>query len=188
MFIIYSPERRIMKKEIIDGKEYREVTLRGRTKLIAKDGSAINPKRRCQKATYHLNQDGYPCYGGGVPIHLYVAHGWVDGYFEGAEVNHKDFNRMNPHADNLEWVTHEENVKYSARNNPEWNKSKQGIHNGRANFTEEQVLKIRELYDSGMSVADIMRIDHPELIHQKDYRSLHSTYLNICKRITWRHI
>ena len=84
-----------MNTEIIDGKEYREVTLRGRTKLIASDGSAINPIRRKQKVTTHYNQDGYPCFGGGVPVHLYVAHGWIDGYFNGAEVNHKDFNRNN---------------------------------------------------------------------------------------------
>lgn len=95
-----------MYSEIIDEKKYRLVELRKRPKLIARDGSAINLQRRIQKATYHINPDGYPCYGGGVPVHLYVAHGWVEGYFEGAEVNHKDFNRMNFHADNLEWVTH----------------------------------------------------------------------------------
>ena len=183
-----SPERRKMKEEIIDGKVYREVTLRNRTKLIARDGSAINSKRRNQKATYHINQDGYPCYGGGVPIHLYVAHAWVDGYFEGAEVNHKDFNRMNYNADNLEWTTHPDNIRYSRDNNPEWFISKQGINNGRANFTEDKVRKIRELYDNGMSIADILRIDHPELIHTKDYRNLHSTYANICHRKTWKHL
>lgn len=94
--------RKYMKKEIINGKEYREVTLRGRTKLIAEDGSAINPIRRSQRCTIHYNADGYPCYGGGIPVHLYVAHGWVPGYFEGAEVNHIDFDRNNYHASNLE--------------------------------------------------------------------------------------
>lgn len=177
-----------MKEEIIDGKIYREVTLSGRTKLIAKDGSAINPKRRNQKATYHINQDGYPCYGGGVPIHLYVAHGWVNGYFEGAEVNHKDFDRMNYNADNLEWITHVENIKYSAQNNPEWTKSRQGIKNGRATFTEEKVKNIRNLYDNGMSIVDILRIDHPEMVHNKEYKSLHSTYANICHRNTWKNL
>lgn len=178
-----------MRTEIIDGKEYREVTLRGRTKLIAKDGSAINPYRRNQKATISYNSDGYPCFGGSVPVHLYVAHGWVPGYFEGAEVNHKDFNIENFNADNLEWITHTENVKYSVKNNSEvWNKSKQGTHNGRATFTEEQIIHIRELYDSGMSVADILKIDHPELQTVKEYKSLHSTYRNICVRKTWKHI
>ena len=177
-----------MKEEIIDGKVYREITLRGRTKLIAKDGSAINPCRRNQLATYHINEDGYPCYGGGVPIHMYVAHAWVEGYFDGAEINHKDFNRMNYNADNLEWVTHRDNIRYSRDNNPAWNKSKQGINNGRANFTEEKILAIRKLYDEGMSIADILRIDHSEMIHSKDYKRLHSTYVNICKRKTWKHL
>lgn len=35
-----------MNKEIINGIEYREVTLRGRTKLISRKGDAINPIRR----------------------------------------------------------------------------------------------------------------------------------------------
>lgn len=175
--------------EIIDGKEYREVTLRGRTKLIAKDGSAINPIRRKQKATIHINSDGYPCFGGNVPVHMYVAHAWVDGYFEGAEVNHKDFNRMNYNADNLEWITHSDNVKYSVQENASvWKAGRQGSKNGRANFTEEKVLEIRKLYDNGMSVADILRLDHPELQTSKQYKSLHSTYLNICKRYTWKNL
>lgn len=177
-----------MNIEIINGKEFHEVTLRGRTKLIARDGEAINPHRRKQKATIHINQDGYPCYGGGVPVHMYVAYGWVDGWFEGAEINHKDFNRMNYNADNLEWVTHQENIKHSSNNNPNWAKSKQGINNGRATFTEEKVREIRRLYDEGYSVAEILRIDHPELTHVKDYRNLHSTYLNICKRRTWKSL
>lgn len=178
-----------METIIENGKEYRKVTVRGRTKFIARDGSAINPIRRNQKATWSLNADGYPCYGGSVPIHLYVAHAWVDGYFEGAEVNHKDFNKMNNNADNLEWITHEENIKYSVKENSKvWNKSKQGINNGRATFTEEKVREIRKLYDDGMSVADILRLDHPELQTAAQYRNLHSTYLNICKRITWKSL
>lgn len=124
-----------------------------------------------------------------MPVHLYVAHGWVDGYFEGAEVNHIDFDITNYDYTNLEWVTHEYNVKYSVKNNSDvWNKSKQGVHNGRCTFTEEQVLEIRRLYDNGMSVADILRIDHPELKTAKQYKNLHSTYLNICKHKTWKHV
>lgn len=175
--------------EIIDGKEYREVTLRGRTKLIAKDGSAINPIRRKQKATIHINSDGYPCFGGGVPVHMYVARAWVEGYFEGAEVNHKDFNRMNYNADNLEWVTHAENIAYTNKYNYEVVcKSSQGVNNGRATFTEEEVLEIRRLYLQGLSVADIVKYFHPELQTQKQYHSIHSKYSKICKRETWKNL
>ena len=178
-----------MESIIVDGKEYRKITLRGRSKYIARDGSAINPVRRRQKVKYSLNDDGYPCFGNEIPVHLYVAHAWVDGYFEGAEVNHKDFDRTNFNADNLEWITHAENIRYSVKENSEaWRKSKQGIHNGRATFTEDEVQKIRLLYDAGMSVAYILRLDHPELKTKKQYHNLHSTYLNICKRITWKHL
>ena len=94
---------------------------------------------------------------------------------------------MNNNADNLEWVTHTENIKHSVNKNSEvWNKSKQGEHNGRATFTEDKVREIRRLYDEGMSVADILRLDHPELQTVAQYKSLHSTYLNICKRNTWK--
>ena len=44
-------------------------------------------------------------------IHRLVAHTFVDGYFEGAQVNHIDMDRTNNCADNLEWVTPSENQK-----------------------------------------------------------------------------
>lgn len=178
-----------MKKEIIDGIEYRKVTIRGRTKLISKNGEAINPIRRKQKATTYVNNDGYLCFGGGIPVHLYVAYGWVDGYFEGAEVNHKDFNRKNNCATNLEWVTHKKNIEHSVKQNSVvWNNSKQGIRNGRAIFKENDILKIREMYDGGMPIADIVKKYYPNLVHAKDYKNIHSTFSNICKRKTWKNV
>lgn len=165
------------------------MTLRGRTKLIASDGSTINPIRRKQKVTIHYNQDGYPCFGGGVPVHLYVAHGWIDGYFDGAEVNHKDFNRDNYDASNLEWVTHEENIQYTINYNYEnVCKSKQGERNGRVTFTEQDVREIRGMYKNGMSIADIVKYYHPELKTVKDYRSIHSSYSNIVRYKTWKNV
>ena len=103
----------IIVSEIINGIEYKEITVRGRTKLVSKYGDLINPRKRNQKATLHMNKDGYPCCGGGIPIHLYVAYGWVDGYFEGAVVNHKDSNIKNNRFDNLEWITQKENIHKS---------------------------------------------------------------------------
>ena len=103
-----------MYSEIINGVEYRLVTIGKRSKLISATGDAINFIRRNQKCTVYLNRDGYPCFGGGIPVHQYVALGWVDGYFDGAEVNHKDFDRTNYNADNLEWSSHIDNVHYSS--------------------------------------------------------------------------
>lgn len=45
-------------------------------------------------------------------VHRLVAELFVDGFFDGAEVNHKDLNKTNNRWDNLEWVTHSENLKH----------------------------------------------------------------------------
>lgn len=40
------------------------------------------------------------------------------------EVNHKDYNRANPHVDNLEWISRRDNVIYSNCNRPDYNGNK----------------------------------------------------------------
>lgn len=50
-----------------------------------------------------------------ISVHREVAKAFVPGYFEGAEVNHKDENKQNNRWDNLEWVTREENQHYGTR-------------------------------------------------------------------------
>ena len=46
-------------------------------------------------------------------VHVLVAREFVDEWFEGAEVNHKDFNRANPAWWNLEQLSHKDNIAYS---------------------------------------------------------------------------
>lgn len=46
-------------------------------------------------------------------VHVLVAAAFVDGWFDGAEVDHIDNNRKNNAATNLQWVTHLENVSKS---------------------------------------------------------------------------
>lgn len=48
-------------------------------------------------------------------VHRIVAEAFVIGRFEGAVVNQKDENKGNNHADNLEWVTHAENMRYGTK-------------------------------------------------------------------------
>ena len=60
-------------------------------------------------------------------VHRLVGKYFVDGYFEGAEIDHKDRNKHNNHYTNLEWVTHQENLHRSystmgpVRNYKLWN-------------------------------------------------------------------
>lgn len=49
-------------------------------------------------------------------VHTLVGKCFVDGYFDGAEINHKDFDRKNNSSDNLEWVTHKENIAHTVSN------------------------------------------------------------------------
>lgn len=48
-------------------------------------------------------------------IHILVAVVFVSGWFEGAEVNHKDTNKRNNAASNLEWSTHLENQQHASK-------------------------------------------------------------------------
>lgn len=86
-------------------------TENGKAKLVHRDWR-YNHDGYCV-----VSATGYNSHGGKLfrtlQVHILVAREFVDGWFKGAEVNHKDFNRTNPNADNLEWVTHADNVKYS---------------------------------------------------------------------------
>lgn len=82
-----------------------------------------------------------------------------------------------------------QNVRYSRDYNYEaWAASKQGVNNGRAVFTEDQVRYIRALYSGGSSIASIVKIFYPDLQTAKEYHRIHSTFYNICKEYTWKNI
>lgn len=49
-------------------------------------------------------------------VHVLVAKAFVDGYRKGYEVNHIDENVENNRAENLEWVTHADNINHGTRN------------------------------------------------------------------------
>lgn len=60
----------------------------------------------------HLNKGGrmYFRY-----LHRAVAAAFVSGYKDGYEVNHKDEDKSNNRADNLEWVSKRDNIHYGTR-------------------------------------------------------------------------
>ena len=87
-------------------------------------------------------------------VHRIVAECFVDNPSGKPFVNHIDFIRSNNNYNNLEWVTHEENVQYSAQNNRYGNTRLNGESNGRALFTNGEVKKIRMELNSN-SVSEI---------------------------------
>lgn len=60
--------------------------------------------------TVHLNKDAITKT---ITVHILVANAFVDGKFDGAEVNHIDSNRTNNRPENLEWITHRDNVYHA---------------------------------------------------------------------------
>lgn len=85
-------------------------------------------------------------------VHVLVAKHFVDNPDNLPEVNHKDFDRSNNVESNLEWGTRLYNIQYSAKAGriTGWT----GEESPRAKHTNESVLKIRELYASGMYTQD----------------------------------
>lgn len=106
---------------------YKEVWHLGCRCLVNQDGDVYteNPKGQMIHREWRYNHDGYPVVSATqkflngfrtIQVHILVAKAFVENpdpqnY---TEVNHKDFNRVNANANNLEWVTHKYNVQYSS--------------------------------------------------------------------------
>ncbi len=80
-------------------------------------------------------------------VHTLVGKHFISNPNNLPELNHLDFDRANNRADNLEWVTHGDNIRYSYINGNRI--GAKGEDNPKAKHTNESVLKIRELYKTG---------------------------------------
>ena len=71
------------------------------------DGAGYKTARLINKSGKYKNEK----------LHRLVALNFVDGYSDTLEVNHKDCNKLNNIYTNLEWITHQENIKHAVVNN-----------------------------------------------------------------------
>lgn len=177
-----------MKKE-----KWVEVKIRGLNYKISNYGNVIGKRGKIKP---RLTKDGYlevtlgDMYHNRTRflIHRLVAIYFVPNIFNKEEVNHKDFCRTNNYFENLEWVTHQENIDYTIQYNYEkFCESKKGANNGRAVYTEKEVLKIRELHSSGLTVMEIVKELYPNLSYYKR-KNKWSRINDIVKRKTWNNI
>lgn len=79
-------------------------------------------------------------------LHRLVALAFVDGYFEGAQVNHKDGNKANNHYSNLEWCTNQENHLHKMAN---------GLNVTASFYSDRDFADVHKLRSDGLSTRAI---------------------------------
>ena len=75
-------------------------------------------------------------------VHRLVAFAFLENKDNLAEVNHKDCNRLNNRVDNLEWMSKEDNIRYSFTHS---NASNKGLKNPNAKLDLNDIKAIRSL-------------------------------------------
>lgn len=98
--------------------------------VISIDGKTVIWNGNQRKIYY--NSDGYAVCSIKIPnigwrsvsVARLVAMAFVPNPYNLPEVNHKDYNRKNANAKNLEWTSHADNVRYSNCNRPDYNGNK----------------------------------------------------------------
>ena len=185
-------------------EEFKDFEYDGITYKVSNLGRVFGKKGELKQ---RLNKDGYSLVtlgsGGGdfarrgrrrrnFSVHRLVAICFIPNPNNLSEVNHKDFDRTNNRVDNLEWLSHSDNVKYSATHNKQViSEARQGVKNGRAKYTEEDVRLIRQMYSEGYTIMDIIVHFYPELEGKEHYRerkNKHSRISDIAKRKTFKNV
>lgn len=95
---------RSLEREIIKGDTFQVRKAKIKTQWLSPDGY---PQVKLSKENKDKN----------ISVHILVAEAFIPKKDDHQvyEVNHKDANRANNNVDNLEWVTHKENIKYAAQ-------------------------------------------------------------------------
>ena len=88
-------------------------------------------------------------------VHRLVAEAFIPNPNNYPQVNHIDGNKANNNASNLEWVSDQMNKQHAKDNGLLRAGSHISWESPNAKLTKDDVLRIRELYKSGMQVSDI---------------------------------
>ena len=99
------------------------------------------------KVVLRKNSKSYNIY-----VHQLVAETFILNPENKPEVNHKDGNKLNNWVNNLEWVTHSENLKHAYKIGLHTHK---GINHLWHKLSENDVLCIHGLYLNGMKQKEI---------------------------------
>ena len=114
-----------------------------------------------------------------IKVHRLVANAFLEKDPNRSCINHKDGNKANNNYMNLEWCTPKENSTHAYKNGLLQYGNPQRIGTRKkARFSDNDVQKIKELYDSGMSqrtIGHLMGCDHSvvsEIVTGKIYKPI----------------
>ena len=131
------------------------------------------------------NADGYASFTAGkkgmrtrVMVHRLVAELFLPNPNNLSDVDHLDSDRMNPSVDNLEWVSHEENIRRAYERGHHEGRAV-GENNNRSRLNKDIVNQIRmEYWFYSVTVMEI----------SKKYNIPWTTVDHVVKGETWVHI
>ncbi len=113
-------------KDIVGYEGYYQISSDGRVKSLRRIVIRINgvPQTWLERILDQtINKKGYPMISLSkaqvqrtFPVHRLVAKAFICNPDNKPEVNHKDWNKRNNRFDNLEWVTHKEQMEHASRN------------------------------------------------------------------------
>ncbi len=133
---------------------------------VTKDGKVFSKKGKKTKpvATNTNKDNGYDSvvlYHNGKPhfkyVHQLVADVWTDKPEGKSVVGHKDGDKQNVNADNLEWQDESENTQHAYDKGLA--KGATGMANGAAKLSDKDVKAIRNSDATGAKLADLHDID-----------------------------
>lgn len=110
-------------------------------------------------------------------VHRLVALNFIPNPSNKPQVNHIDGDKNNNNIENLEWCTASENMRHAFKEGLSVSLKGENSHNSK--MTDEKVILLREMYDSGEFLLK-------ELAEEFNI-SITVTW-NIAKRNTWKHI
>jgi len=94
-------------------------------------------------------------------VHRLVVEAFLCSIVKGKEVNHKDGNKLNNNLDNLEIVTHKDNILHAVKSNIMTMDWFRGEKQHKAKLKEKEVIKIRKLLGTKTQreIANIYKVD-----------------------------